>query len=64
MSDKLYFGQGCVYFTGWWEPEERERENYKNKFEPTLTHCIHKNNPEEREGNCAEIFCPLLKKDK
>lgn len=62
MNNKLYFGQGCPYFVGLWEPEEEEIEDYKNKFVPILMLCRNPDNiRKEEEGNCNEVFCPLLK---
>jgi hypothetical protein len=32
-----------------------------SKIEPILTHCNHKSNPIDHEGNCGTDVCPLLK---
>jgi hypothetical protein len=62
MKNKLYFGQGCPYFVGWWEFEEKEEEDYKNKFVPILMLCTHVDNiRKDEEGNCNKDLCPLLK---
>ena len=58
-----YFGKGCKWFSGQWERGDDEIEDYKDKIIPVLVFCNHPGNPEDNEGNCNCVSCPLKKKD-
>lgn len=50
----------CPFFT--WTSEDIERTGH-NENDVNLTHCTHKANKHDHEGNCCEPDCPLLESE-
>jgi hypothetical protein len=56
-----WFGKNCTFqCCQWEESEETGGPDYKES-EPNLVFCKHGQNPDNFEGNCNRILCPLAK---
>ena len=56
-----WFGKKCEYQCCQWEEnEETGGPDYKEAL-PELVFCNHKDNADDREGNCSERQCPMSK---
>lgn len=60
-DQKKWFGKGCSYLCAAWEEDERTAGPDYKEYEPVLMFCNHIENPEDTEGNCRPMICPLNK---